>query len=276
LVSAPWRKRGLAVGAGIGDRAAMSATVHVSRPTDGVALIEIDNPPANALGAAMRERLTAALGALEADLSVRCAVLTGRGRTFCTGDDLREAAARGAVSMDAIAAFNAMLARLESFRAPVVAAVNGHCIGGGLEVALACDIRLASTDAVFTAAGVNVGLMASVHRLPRLIGIGPAKAMLLTGLPADAQEALGYHLVTAVHEPQDLLPQALALAERIASRAPLSVEAAKRVAGRALDLSPADAAAVMDLEWAVLSASEDHADAVAAFTERRTPTFRRR
>jgi enoyl-CoA hydratase len=252
------------------------SALHLSRPAEGVALVEIDNPPANALGSAMRARMTALLEALEADLSVRAVVLTGRGKTFCTGDDLREAAAHGAVSPRAVADFNAMLDRLEAFRAPIVAAVNGHCVGGGLEVALSCDIRLASTAASFTAAGVNVGLMASAYRLPRVIGVAAAKAMLLTGLPVSGEAALASGLVTAVHEPQGLIEAAIALASRIASRAPLSVEATKRIAGRAVDMDPARAAEAMAAEIAVLSASEDHAGAVAAFAERREPTFRRR
>ena len=253
----------------------MSA-LHVTRPAEGVVLVEIDNPPANALGSAMRARMVALLDQLEADTSVRAVVLTGRGKTFCTGDDLREAAAKGRVTPRAVADFNAMLDRLERFRAPVVAAVNGHCVGGGLEIALCCDIRLASTKASFTAAGVNVGLMASAWRLPRILGVAKAKVMLLTGLPVDARGALDNGLVSDVHEPDALLDAAVALAGRIASRAPLSVEATKRVASRAIDMDPQAAAASNVEEIAILSASEDHAGAVAAFAERREPVFRRR
>jgi enoyl-CoA hydratase/carnithine racemase len=253
----------------------MSA-LHQSRPAQGVVLIEIDNPPANALGSAMRAKMVALLDELEADHTVRAVVLTGRGKTFCTGDDLREAAANGAVTPQAVADFNAMLDQLEAFRAPVIAAVNGHCVGGGLEVALASDIRLASTKAIFTAAGVNVGLMASAWRLPRIIGVASAKVMLLTGLPVDADGALANGLVSEVHEPDALLDAAITLATRIASRAPLSVEATKRTASRAMDMDPAQAAVSNAREIAGLSASEDHADAVAAFAERRDPVFRRR
>jgi enoyl-CoA hydratase len=252
------------------------SVLHQSRPAEAVVLIEVDNPPANALGSAMRARMVALLNELEADHSVRAVVLTGRGKTFCTGDDLREAAANGAVTPAAVADFNAMLDRLEAFRAPVIAAVNGHCVGGGLEVALASDIRLASTKAIFTAAGVNVGLMASAWRLPRIIGVAKAKVMLLTGLPVEADGALANGLVTQVHEPDALLDAAIKLAARIATRAPLSVEATKRTASRAMDMDPAQAAVSNAQEIAVLSASEDHAGAVAAFAERRDPVFRRR
>jgi len=254
----------------------VSGALRLTRPAEGVVLVEIDNPPANALGSAMRAKMMALLDELEADLSVRAVVLTGRGKAFCTGDDLREAAAHGAVSPKAVADFNAMLDRLESFRAPIVAAVNGHCIGGGLEVALCCDIRLASTAASFTAAGVNVGLMASAYRLPRVIGVAPAKVMLLTGLPVSGEAALKNGLVTEVYEPDALLNAAIALASRIASRAPLSIEATKRIAGRALDMDREEASQAVMAEIEMLSASEDHAGAVAAFAERREPAFRRR
>lgn len=261
----------------MGQTAAMSATFHTARPAEGVVVIEIDNPPANALGEAMRAKFTALLDELEADHSVRCLVLTGRGKTFCTGDDLREAAARGGVSPEAVAGFNAMLDRLERFRAPVVGAINGHCIGGGLEVALACDIRLASRAAVFTAAGVNVGLMASAHRLPRTIGVAKAKVMLFTGLPVEPSEALANGLVTEVCEPDALIDTATALATRIATRAPLSVEATKRMASRALDMDRKTADAMMAEEVEILSVSEDHTGAVAAFVDRQQPPpFKRR
>ena len=117
--------------------------------------------------------------------------------------------------------------------------------------------------------------MASTYRLPRLIGVSRAKAMLLTGLPHDAETAERYGLVTGLHAPEDLRAAAIALAERIASRAPLSVEATKRTANRAPDLSPEDADAMLRPELRVLRTSNDHKAAVAAFRERRDPVFTR-
>jgi enoyl-CoA hydratase/carnithine racemase len=168
-----------------------------------------------------------------------------------------------------------LLERLDATRAPVIAAINGWCIGGGFELALCCDIRMASTEAKFVCAGVNMGLMASAYRLPRLIGVSRAKAMLLTGLPHDAETAERFGLVTAVHAPEALAGAASALAERVASRAPLSVEATKRIAGRALDLSPEEAAPMQAKALSVLRRSSDHKAAVAAFREKREPTFTR-
>jgi enoyl-CoA hydratase/carnithine racemase len=255
----------------------VDATIHLSRIGTHAALLEIDNPPANALGSALRRQLLEKLDTLQADFSLRALVLTGRGRAFCSGDDLKEqeaAQAQGPTARKALLAeFAQAIERVENFRSPVIAAVNGWCMGGGLELALACDIRVASTEAKFVCAGVNIGLMASAYRLPRTIGIARAKHMLLTGLPHDAGTAERFGLVTAVHRPDELMAAANALAERIASRAPLSVEATKRIAGKALP--QADIAEAMRKEMDVLVKSADHAEALAAFREKREPKFGR-
>ncbi len=243
------------------------------------ALLEIDNPPANALGRTAREQMLAHLDALDADANIRALVLTGSGKAFCSGDDLKEQQAAQAGGFAARSAqlgeFAKVLARIESFRVPVIAAINGFAIGGGLELALCCDIRIASTQASFTAAAVNVGLIASAWRLPRLIGEGAAKHMLLTGSAFDAAQADKFGLVTAVYAPDALMDAASALAERIASRAPLSVEATKRVASRAHDLDAVEGARIMNEEVSKLVQSADHAEALAAFREKRAPKFTR-
>jgi enoyl-CoA hydratase/carnithine racemase len=249
----------------------LSGTVHVEPLSEAVVLLTIDNPPMNPLGVEMRATFMAALDAVEENDALRCLVVTGKGRAFCSGDDLKNVSPAG----EDLAGFGKLLDRLESSRVPVIAAVNGWCVGGGFELACCCDIRIASTDAKFVCAGVNVGLMASTYRLPRLIGVSRAKAMLLTGLPHDAETAERYGLVTGLHAPDELLPAATALAERIASRAPLSVEATKRTAGRAPDLSPQDANVMLGQELRVLRKSNDHKAAVAAFRERRDPVFTR-
>jgi len=253
------------------------STVHFSRPAAHVALLEIDNPPMNALGRAARAALLQRLDEIETDADIRAVLLTGRGaRAFCSGDDLKEQAeAQKSKSSAHLGEFGRVLERIETYRLPVIAAINGWCLGGGLELASVCDIRIASVEAKFVCAGVNVGLMASAYRLPRLIGVARAKHMLLTGSPVDAATADKFGLVTAVHAPDTLMIEALALAERIASRAPLSVEATKRTAALAPDLSPEEAAALNAKELAVLGRSADHTEALAAFAEKREPKFRR-
>ena len=255
---------------------AARGTVHVTRPSAGIVVFRIDAPPANALATAVREGFLADLESLEADLDVRAVVLTGTGKAFCSGDDLREAATRGETGPASLRQFARLIDKVESFRVPVIAAINGYTLGGGLELALACDIRIGSTDASFTAAGVNVGLMASVFRLPRAIGVARAKSMLLTGLPIDAATSEQWGLLTAVVAPDELSANTLQLAERIASRAPLSVEAAKRQIGRAFDLTPEQAQRESAKEIAVLAASNDHREAVRSFAAKATPRFTRR
>ena len=249
----------------------MSGTVHIETISPAVMLLEIDNPPMNPLGVEMRETFMAALDQVETHDTLRCLIVTGRGRAFCSGDDLKSVGPAG----EDLAGFGRLLDRLEQTRVPVIAAANGWCIGGGFELALCCDIRLASTEAKFVCAGVNVGLMASTYRLPRLIGESRAKSMLLTGLPHDAETAERYGLVTGLHAPEELRGAAIALAERIATRAPLSVEATKRTAHRALDLSPEESGKMWAQELRVLRRSNDHKAAVAAFRERRDPVFTR-
>lgn len=249
----------------------MSGVVHIEAIGPAITLLTIDNPPMNPLGVEMRETFMAALDQVETNEALRCLIVTGKGRAFCSGDDLKNVSGKG----EDLAGFGRLLDRVEASRVPVVAAVNGWCVGGGFELALCCDIRLASTEAKFVCAGVNVGLMASTYRLPRLIGESRAKSMLLTGLPHDAETAERYGLVTGLHAPDALMPAAIAVAERIATRAPLSVEATKRTAHRALDLSPEDSGKIWGDELRVLRRSNDHKAAIAAFRERKDPVFTR-
>jgi enoyl-CoA hydratase len=250
--------------------------LNILTPVDGVTVIEIDAPPANALGHDIRSSMIEALELIDEDYTTRAVVLTGTGKSFCAGDDLKEARQRGEAGSKSLGQFGKMLNKLEALRVPVIGAINGHAIGGGLELSLCCDIRIASTKAWFLGAGVNVGLMASVYRLPRLIGIGPAKAMLLTGTRVNAEEALRFGLVTAIHEPDALMAEALKLATRIATRAPLSVEASKRMIGQAFDLDPAESDRASGQELKVLSRSEDHQAALVAFSKKDEPKFSRR
>ncbi len=250
----------------------MSGTIHAEPGGPGVLVITLDNPPMNPLGESMRSRFIGILDeAAQAD-DLRALVITGRGKAFCAGDDLKS----GKTAAGGTAGFGKLLERLDQLPQPIIGAINGWCIGGGFELSLCCDIRIASPQARFVAAGVNMGLMASAYRLPRLIGESRAKAMLLTGLQVDAQTAEHYGLVTGVHAEADLMSAAIELAQRIASRAPLSVEATKSLAGKASDLSRQEATAIQRTVLEQLRGSDDHREAVAAFREKRDPAFHRR
>jgi enoyl-CoA hydratase/carnithine racemase len=248
----------------------MSGVIRQESGGPGVLVFTLDNPPMNPLGESMRARLIELLDQAAAAPDVRALVITGQGSAFCSGDDLKaDAPAAGGK-----AGFGRLLEKLERCRQPIIAAVNGWCIGGGFELALCCDIRLASHQARFVSAGVNMGLMTSAYRLPRLIGESRAKAIALTGLPMDAAAAERCGLVTGLHANTDLMPAALAMAQRIASRAPLSVEATKVLASRACDLSREEAAEIQRSEIERLRASDDHREAIAALREKRDPVFR--
>jgi len=252
------------------------STIRFDKPLPEVALLEIDAPPSNALGQSLRREFLSHLKEIDEDLAIRAVIITGRGKSFCSGDDLNEReTARSAGGEDRSLSFPVVVDRIESLRVPVIAAVNGWAVGGGLELALGCDIRIAAADAQFICAAVNVGLIASAYRLPRLIGVARAKHMLLTGSPFDAVIAERFGLVTEVHPADKLRDAALVLAGRVATRAPLSIEATKRIAGRAIDLDAQAAARALGQEFETLIKSADHAEALAAFREKRPPHFRR-
>ncbi len=235
--------------------------IHFSHPEAGVALVELDTAPANVLAMAERARLLEAFARVEADSSVRVVVLTGRNGAFCTGDDLAESLIRDVPTQTAaILHFLAMCDRVAACRVPVIAAVDGWCIGGGLELALAADIRLASDRASFACSAVRMGLTASAERLTRLVGESRAKLHLLTGAPFNAARALADGVVAEVHPADDLLGAALAMARTIASRAPLAVEATKRVAS---------GVSTTEAETPGLAATADHLEARTAFVAKR-------
>ena len=239
--------------------------IHLSHPEPAIALVELDTAPANVLAMAERARLLEAFAAIETDDAVRVAILTGRNGAFCTGDDLAEALIRDAGTQSAaILHFLAMCGAVAACRVPVIAAVDGWCIGGGLELALAADIRLASERASFACSAVRMGLTASADRLTKLIGESRAKPHLLTGAPFDAARALADGIVAQVHPAADLPSATLSMARTIVSRAPLAVEATKRVASGVSSTTA---------EIPRLAATADHAEARAAFIAKRSAVF---
>ncbi len=250
--------------------------IHRSNISEHIQLFEIDHPPANSLNKATKRQLVELLKEIEQQPSLRCIIITGKGTTFCSGDDLKEALQNshkeGGILKN-LQEFQPIMDRIEALPIPVIAAINGWCIGGGLELALCCDIRMASTNAKFITAGVNVGLSASAFRLPRLIGIAAAKRMLLTGQAIDATQAKAFGLVSDVCEFADLHDNAIALAKVIASKAPLAIQSVKRITNVALDLSEAEGAALQQQEIGQLASTQDHLTALAAFQAKTKPVF---
>jgi enoyl-CoA hydratase len=201
----------------------MTMTVLVEKPAEGVALVTLNRPEAmNALSKAMRRELAAVFGALAADDDVRAVVLTGAGRAFTAGLDLRELGSdpEGLGAANATSAANNPVKAIESCGKPVIGAINGAAVTGGFEVALACDILLASTAAKFADTHARVGVMPGwglSQKLSRLIGMSRAKELSLSGNFLDAVTAERWGLVNRVYAQEALLPAALQLASDIAS-----------------------------------------------------------
>ncbi|MGW4515502.1 enoyl-CoA hydratase/isomerase family protein [Streptomyces sp. NPDC004393] len=253
----------------------MSAVL-LTHHTPHVVVITLSNPPVNALSWESRAHLKTAIERLEEDPEIRAVVLTGAGGVFTAGADLVQDQRMSRTELpDFVADFERIVDGLERFRAPVIAAVNGPAVGGGFELALACDIRVASSEASFVAAGVNVGLMANFWRLARVVGLGPAKEILLTGERYGAERAASWGLVTEVCTAEALMHVALAKAERIATRAPLSVEATKRCVNDALEMSRDEAHRRQVDELAELFMKDDHKEALRAFFARSVGEYHR-
>ncbi len=249
--------------------------VHVERTLPGVAVVRLDNPPVNALSRPTRTALAAALAELEADVGVRCLVLTGTGdKAFCAGADLSEQLELSAEAKPAyVQEVEDLIRRLAEFPCPVLGALSGHILGAGLDLALACDLRMARAGARLGVSGVNVGLISSTTRLVRLLGESRAKDMCLTGRQVPVEEAAAWGLVHRVVAPEAFRETALEWAGEIAAKPPLSARRVKAAINRTLDLPLTEALGRQqeDLLW--LMGTADHREAVASFLEKRKPQF---
>jgi enoyl-CoA hydratase/carnithine racemase len=252
------------------------SAVQVSRPQDGVALITISSEPLGVLRHAVKRALMRTLTELEQDASVRCAVLTGTGKAFSVGSDIRDFSQEVGWLLENDhweAGLNQMI---EEARFPVIAACNGHALGGGAVLALACDIRVASESAKFGFPEVKVGAFASgsgTQRLPRLVGRSRALELLLTGRVIPASEALQYGLVEFVYPDAEMLEKALEMAGVIAGYAGQVTAATKLCVNRGLREGWQTGLA---LERDLRVKTGRGADAVegrAAFLEKRKPKF---
>ena len=206
-------------------------TILVERSGDGIATLVLNRPEKlNALSIALRKEFAEAINELEADSSVRVLILTGAGRAFTAGLDLDEWGAPGAAAADAYG-HDAVEALLR-FSGPVIGAINGLAITGGVEIALACDVLIASTEARFADTHVKVGLLpgwGGSVRLARRIGINRAKELALTGRFLSAEEALAWGFVNCVVAPEQLRPEAEAMARQMLAGVPETLVAYKRL-----------------------------------------------
>jgi enoyl-CoA hydratase len=251
-----------------------------SGTVDGVALVTLDRQDVlNALDFALIAELTDALERLDADAACRCIVLTGAGgRAFAAGADIKELAAQTPVSLTVENHFHRW-ERIKRVRKPMIAAVRGVALGGGCELAMACDMIVAAEDAQFGQPEIRLGVMpgaGGTQRLTRAIGKARAMELILTGDMLDAHEALARGLVTRVVPAEATVDAALDLAERIAEMPPVAVTAAKEAVNRAFEL-PLEAGLEFERRnFFMLFASEDQSEGMAAFTEKRPAVWRGR
>ena len=253
------------------------ASATTSSRASGVALVTLDRPAAlNALSFDLLDDLADALDRLDADPACRAIVLTGAGsRAFAAGADIKELATQTSVSLHAGGRF-AVWDRLARIRTPLIAAVRGFALGGGCELAMVCDMIVAGDDATFGQPEIRIGVMpgaGGTQRLARAVGQARAMELILTGRSMRANEAEAAGLVTKVVPAEATLDAALELAGQVASMPPLAVRAAK-AAIRAAAEQPLSAglAAERDSFFALFD-TDDQAEGMAAFTDKRAPVW---
>jgi len=241
-------------------------------------LITINRPDKrNALDRQVRSECLDAIAAARANDAVRAIVVTGAGdKAFVAGADISEFEERTTVEQWRVMKSPTIFDAIERCPTPVIAAVNGFCLGGGMELALSCDIRIASASARFGQPEVNLGIIpggGGTQRLPRIVGLGAALKMILTGEMIGADEALRLGLVNEVLDPSALLDRALALAETIGAKSPVAVAAAKEATRAALNLPLDDGLKLETALFQLCFASDDRAEGVRAFLEKRAAQF---
>lgn len=251
--------------------------------TDGIATVTLNRPEAlNAIDPETQGELATIWARIDKDPSIRVGIVTGAGgKAFSTGADLKKTRQADAPFAASIFGdepdFNPVSGM--DVAKPMIAAINGYALGGGLEMALACDIRIASENARFGLPEVTVGTMpgaGGTQRLARIVGQSNAMRLLLTGETIDAEEALRIGLVSAVLPPDRLIGAAREIAARIAANAPLAVRAVKKLALAGADMSLGTGLLAERQAWGLIRDTEDRAEGRAAFAEKRTPKFKGR
>ena len=241
--------------------------------TDAVTTVSIDAPPVNALKPDDWDDLRTAIEAASEDQAIRAVVLRGSEGRFCAGADISVLAEPNDQEAYMLTLVRQTATAIRRCRVPVVAAIDGPAYGGGLELALACDIKIASPRATFAASGVNMGLIASVPSLAAAVGPTRAALMLFTGTPIDANQAVAWSLASLlVQEPNE---QAQTLALGLANKAPLALEANKAALASFGSVTTEEHEEVVTALYSSLEKSTDHREAVEAFLNNRPPTFDR-
>lgn len=249
----------------------------------GIVKLTINRPEVrNALNAATRQEIRTAIGEIEKDEDVRVVIITGAGeKAFISGADITAFKDATPITMEESASIlgQQLFSDIENLSVPVIAMINGFCLGGGLELAMCCDIRIASENAKFGQPEINIGIFpgaGGTQRLPRLIGWGKAKELIYTGKIIDAAEAERIGLADKVVPPDRLEEEVEQLAATIASKSPLIIKLVKKAINRGMYTDLAAGLAYEKANFALCFATEDHIEGVTAFLEKRKPEFKGR
>jgi 2-(1,2-epoxy-1,2-dihydrophenyl)acetyl-CoA isomerase len=261
------------------ERSAPSFTTLRYEVADAVATLTLDRPEAlNALTVPLKTELFAAFTSIARDRTVRAVVLSGAGRAFCAGQDLKERLEPDAapLAVELRERYNPIIAAMRALDQPIVGAINGVAAGAGASLAFACDIRLAAEDASFVLAFGRIGLVPDSGAswfLPRLVGPAKAAEMALLGSSLSAAEAERFGLVVTVVPAETLADEARAIATRLAELAPRALAHTKRALERSWSVGLDDALEDEASRQGIVGASADHAEGLAAFIEKRPPRF---
>jgi 2-(1,2-epoxy-1,2-dihydrophenyl)acetyl-CoA isomerase len=244
----------------------------------GVAWIRLNRPEAmNAVNAELRRALAAAVKEAERNQHVRCVVVTGNGRAFCSGADVRELGAREGAVESIRGDYEQILTGLRTMSKPVIGALNGVCAGIGASIAMACDLRIATPEARLVEAFVKIGLTADGGAswfLPRFLGMGKALELIFTGDPLSAEDAERYGLYNKIVAAEELESTVRALAERLVSGPTQALAAAKRSVNFSMHATFEEAVDFEFLLQGVLMGGADFREGVTAFLEKRPPRFK--
>lgn len=246
---------------------------------DAVSIITLNRPEQlNCLSSKVSKELSILINEIKNNSSIKVVIITGSGRSFATGADLKQV-----LEMSSRADFTSYIDRghnlffeIENLPKPVIAAINGLTYGGGLELALVCDLRLAIPSAKFSIPEINLGLIpggGGTYRLARVIGLTKAKEMLFTGEPIDAEEALRLGLINKIVPPENLLEEAIKMGKKLAEKPILAMRAAKQCINAGLHVDYHSASKLEEESVISLYDTEDRHEGVRAFVEKRKPVF---
>jgi enoyl-CoA hydratase len=246
--------------------------------SDRIATVTLNNPPSNLLNESVLKELDQVFGELEADEAVRVVILTATGRFFSPGADIKELArlVMPHQGTEVAGRGQALLNRIERFDKPVIAAINGICMGGALEMAMACHMRVVAAGVSLGLPEIKIGLIpgfGGTQRLPRIIGPSKAAELILTGEAITAEEALTLGLVNRVVPPGEVLQQAKAMATMVTAKGRLATQAALRAIRTGLDSPLAEGLAREAELFGELCETADKKEGTAAFLEKRHPKF---